>query len=125
MTTSDVKVHGSVHRYATDTIVNITMYQSFDLFAASLPVFMAGIVLGWPSPVMDYISKGRAPVPLTEEQISWMVVCIDIGNFFMAIPAGRLMDGIGRKFTVYLSAPLMFVGWMFILFGRQVRTRDF
>jgi MFS family permease len=49
-----------------------------------------------------------------------MVACIDIGNFAMAVPAGWLMDQIGRKYAVTASAPIMFVGWMFILFGRQV-----
>ncbi|XP_026819652.1 sugar transporter ERD6-like 6 [Rhopalosiphum maidis] len=87
---------------------------------ASLPVFMAGIVLGWPSPVMEYMSAGQAPVSLTSAQMSWMVACIDIGNFAMAVPAGWLMDQIGRKYAVTASAPIMFVGWMFILFGRQV-----
>lgn len=86
---------------------------------ASLPVFMAGIVLGWPSPIMEYMLDGRAPVLLTPSQISWMVACIDIGNFAMAVPAGWLMDQIGRKYAVTASAPLMFTGWMFILFSRQ------
>lgn len=86
---------------------------------ASLPVFMAGIVLGWPSPVMEYMSAGHAPLSLTPTQMSWMVACIDVGNFAMAVPAGWLMDRIGRKYAVVTSAPLMFAGWMFILFGRQ------
>uniref|UniRef100_A0A2H8TQH8 Sugar transporter ERD6-like 6 n=1 Tax=Melanaphis sacchari TaxID=742174 RepID=A0A2H8TQH8_9HEMI len=86
---------------------------------ASLPVFMTGIVLGWPSPVIEYMSAGQAPVSLTSVQISWMVACIDIGNFAMALPAGWLMDQIGRKNTVIASAPLMFAGWMFILLGRH------
>lgn len=90
-------------------------------FTASLPVFMAGIVLAWPSPAMEFISAGHAPLQMTSGQMSWMVACIDIGNFIMTVPVGRLMDRMGRRFAVNMSAPLMFVGWMLILFGDQVR----
>lgn len=77
-------------------------------------------MLGWPSPVMNYMASGKVPVHLTADQMSWMVACIDVGNFVMAVPAGRLMDRMGRKFAVSVSAPLMFAGWMLILFGQQV-----
>lgn len=79
-------------------------------------------MLGWPSPVMTYMASGKAPLHLTSDQMAWMVACIDMGNFVMAVPAGRLMDRLGRKFAVSVSAPLMFAGWMLILFGQQVST---
>lgn len=95
------------------------------MIAASLPTFMAGMVLAWPSPVIEYMSAGRTPVLLTPKQTSWMVACIDVGNFAMAVPAGLLMDRMGRKFTVNMSTPLMLVGWTLILYGRQVRIANF
>jgi SP family facilitated glucose transporter-like MFS transporter 8 len=91
------------------------------MLTASLPTFMAGMVLAWPSPVIEYMSTGRVPVLLTPKQMSWMVACIDLGDFVMAVPAGLLMDRMGRKFIVNMSPPLMFTGWMFLLYGRQVR----
>lgn len=103
----------------------IVHIYTVNMFAASLPTFMAGMVLAWPSPVMKYISDGRAPVLLTPEQTSWMIACIDVGNFVMAVPAGWLMDRMGRKFIVNMSTPLMFAGWMLILYGRQVRIAIF
>lgn len=51
-----------------------------------------------------------------------MVAFVDVGNFAAAVPAGLLMDRMGRKFAVTVSAPLMCTGWMLLLFGRQVRS---
>ncbi|XP_050522129.1 uncharacterized protein LOC126894867 isoform X2 [Daktulosphaira vitifoliae] len=82
----------------------------------AIPMFMAGMTLGWPSPIMDYTKNGLVPTFLLSSKISVVVACIDIGNFIMAIPIGRLMDSHGRKFTVFMSAPLMFMGWLIILY---------
>ncbi|XP_050430066.1 uncharacterized protein LOC126839089 [Adelges cooleyi] len=92
--------------------------QTAACFVAALPVFMAGITLGWPSPVMEYMKEGRTPVSLSTSEISFAVACTDIGTFVAAVPVGRIMDCMGRKFTVFLSAPLMFAGWLIILFGK-------
>lgn len=108
----------SFYQYARCPIV----YQLMSSFTGSLPVFMAGIVLGWPSPVIEYMMVGLAPVTLTFSETSWMIAFIDIGNFLATVPVGRLMDWIGRKSLLTASGPLMIVGWMFILFGHQVRT---
>ncbi|KAF0749990.1 facilitated trehalose transporter Tret1-like, partial [Aphis craccivora] len=110
----------NVTLFPYDIVIVAPWSRSGNLKYSSLPVFMAGIVLGWPSPIMEYMLDGRAPVLLTPSQISWMVACIDIGNFAMAVPAGWLMNQIGRKYAVTASAPLMFTGWMFILFSRQL-----
>ncbi|VVC43180.1 Sugar transporter, conserved site,Major facilitator superfamily domain,Major facilitator, sugar [Cinara cedri] len=96
-----------------------TFRQIAACVVGSLPVFMAGIVLGWPSPVIEYMTAGLGPVTLSPTQTSWMIAFIDVGNFFMAIPAGWLMDWMGRKFVLTISGPLMVVGWLFILFGSR------
>lgn len=89
-----------------------------------MPLLMAGTTLGWSSPMMEYTLKGTAPVHLTSDQESWMVTLIDVGNVLLSLPAGIMMDRIGRKLSVYLTVPITLAGWILILTARQVRLRD-
>lgn len=81
---------------------------------------MAGTTLGWSSPMMEYMVQGKSPVLLTSEEESWMVTLIDVGNVLLSIPAGILMDKIGRKMSVYLTVPITLAGWILILFATEV-----
>lgn len=92
-------------------------------FAVSLPLLMAGTTLGWSSPMIQYTASGTSPVHLDSSQESWMVTYIDVGNALLSVPAGILMDRIGRKGTAYLTVPITLVGWMLILLARQVSGR--
>ncbi|XP_060838737.1 solute carrier family 2, facilitated glucose transporter member 8-like isoform X2 [Rhopalosiphum padi] len=84
-----------------------------------MPLLMAGTTLGWSSPMMEYTLKGTAPVHLTSDQESWMVTLIDVGNVLLSLPAGIMMDRIGRKLSVYLTVPITLAGWILILTARQ------
>lgn len=86
-----------------------------------MPLMLAGITLGWSSPMIQYIANGKSPVHMSSEQESWMVTFIDIGNIIVSIPSGILMNYLGRKYTLYLSIPLAMAGWMLILTAQQVK----
>lgn len=92
-------------------------------FAVSLPMLMAGTTLGWSSPMIQYTASGKSPIHLDSSQESWMVTYIDIGNVLLSVPAGMLMDRIGRKATAYLTVPITLAGWILILVARQVSRR--
>ncbi|XP_025208178.1 facilitated trehalose transporter Tret1-like [Melanaphis sacchari] len=93
--------------------------QLFACFIVSMPLLMAGTTLGWSSPMMEYTLEGTAPVHLTSDQESWMVTLIDVGNVLLSLPAGIMMDRIGRKMSVYLTVPITLAGWLLILTARQ------
>jgi MFS family permease len=82
---------------------------------------MAGTTLGWSSPMMEYLVNDKSPVYLTSSEESWMVTLIDVGNVVLSIPAGLMMDGIGRKMSVYLTVPITLAGWILILIADHVR----
>lgn len=70
--------------------------------------------------MMEYKVNGESPVLMTSEEESWMVTYIDIGNVILSLPSGIMMDRLGRKFTLFLSIPLVLAGWTFILIAQQV-----
>ncbi|XP_025405231.1 sugar transporter ERD6-like 6 [Sipha flava] len=94
--------------------------QLYSCFIVSLPLLMAGTTLGWSSPMMEYLVNDKSPVYLTSSEESWMVTLIDVGNVVLSIPAGLMMDGIGRKMSVYLTVPITLAGWILILIADHV-----
>ncbi|KAF6205294.1 hypothetical protein GE061_019463 [Apolygus lucorum] len=86
-----------------------TRYQYFFGISAGFAAMTAGAWLGWPSSTIDHLTKKEV---LIGGDVSTMVALMDFGNMLSPIPAGYLMDIIGRKITllgtavVYLIASL-------------------
>lgn len=77
---------------------------------------MSGTFFGWPSPVRPIMQSDAAPVAVTSDQLSWVITSIEIGNLLSPIPAGYLMDAVGRRTCLMASAPLALAGWALMLF---------
>ncbi|XP_022174142.1 facilitated trehalose transporter Tret1-like [Myzus persicae] len=84
-------------------------------FVASLSVMMAGTSLGWPSPVLAKLSNGGLTMAATNEQQSWMIAMLELGNLLSPIPFGVLVDVVGRKPCLLLTGPLYIVSWLMVL----------
>ncbi|XP_050057182.1 uncharacterized protein LOC126550182 [Aphis gossypii] len=67
----------------------------------------------------DDTLKATAPIHLTSDQKSRMVTLIDVVYILLLLPAGIMVDQIGRKLSVYLTVPIMSAGWILILTTRQ------
>lgn len=89
--------------------------------AVTLSVLMSGTFFGWPSPVAQFLRSSQPPVNMTSAQESWMITCIEIGNLLLPLPAGYLMDVLGRRACLLTSAPLALAGWSLIRFTKDVR----
>nr|BAQ02358.1 sugar transporter [Nilaparvata lugens] len=81
---------------------------------ASLSFFIQGTSLGWPSPTIE---KLKATTPITDAQISWMVSVLYFGNFLSPIPAGYLMDRMGRKRMLVTLSILPILSWVLVIFS--------
>ncbi|CAH0767746.1 unnamed protein product [Bemisia tabaci] len=86
-----------------------------------------GLYLGWPSPIMKSLSGGGSEGPLepfarrwSENEISWMVAALDLGNIFSPLPCSRLVDRWGRKPLLILMAPLSILSWTLVYLGTSV-----
>uniref|UniRef100_A0A0A9WMT7 Facilitated trehalose transporter Tret1 n=3 Tax=Lygus hesperus TaxID=30085 RepID=A0A0A9WMT7_LYGHE len=84
---------------------------------SSLSVVVLGTALGWPSPVLLRIKETGKPMTLTSEEISWMVSLLYVGNLASPLPAGYLMDKIGRKSSMLLLAIFPMSSWVIVYFA--------
>lgn len=90
------------------------------IITVTLSVLMSGTFFGWPSPVTQVMRSRNPPFNMTSAQESWMVTCIEIGNLLLPLPAGVLMDTIGRRPCLMTSAPMALAGWALVRFTRNV-----
>lgn len=81
---------------------------------------MAGTSFGWPSPVLEKLAGGQLPMNATNEQQSWMIALLELGNLLSPIPFGLLVDVVGRKPCLLMTGPLYIVSWLMVLRGRTI-----
>lgn len=72
----------------------------------------AGAWLGWPSSTIEHLKEDRT---LIGSEVSTMVALMDFGNMLSPIPAGYLMDAIGRKVTLLGTAIVYLIGSILVL----------
>ncbi|XP_014242280.1 facilitated trehalose transporter Tret1-like [Cimex lectularius] len=82
----------------------------------------SGQGFSWPSPALPMIISGTAGFNLTDVEQSWMVTITFIGNVVSPIPAGFVMDLIGRKNTLLVSLLSMIASWIIIYFSTTAVT---
>lgn len=87
---------------------------------ASVALFVTGMFLGWPSPVIEKLKSSVNEVQMDDNQISWMISVIYIGSIVSPIPAGKLMDKYGRKRTILFALTLAITGWLLLIFSCNV-----
>lgn len=96
--------------------------QAIAAFTASLPVFIAGAWLTWPSVALyKWQSKEYVlPFALDADQISWVVAIMDLGNILSPVPSGYIMDKFGRKNTLFLTALVFLSSSLLVIFAGNV-----
>lgn len=72
-------------------------------FPACIAAFTTGMTFAWSAPVLETLLSKDSPIPMTPDEGSWMVAIIELGNYLSPIPAGYLVNRIGRKWSLLLT----------------------
>lgn len=70
---------------------------------ASLAAFATGQTYAWSSPILEYLVSPQSPIPMTRDQSSWVVSCMEFGCWVTPVFAGMLADTVGRKLTLLMT----------------------
>lgn len=76
------------------------------LIPACIAAFTTGMTFAWSAPVLETLLSKDSPIPMTPDEGSWMVAIIELGNYLSPIPAGYLVNRIGRKWSLLLTGRL-------------------
>lgn len=80
-------------------------------FLATLGAFAYGMVLGWSSSAQAPIMNGDVyDFPVTPADFQWVSSIPTMGAALACLPAGFLVDLIGRKYTMLAMAVPFVVG---------------
>lgn len=79
-----------------------------------------GFGYGWISPTLETLRHPDSVIPLNTEQSSLIASLQEIGRTVGPLLAILLLDTIGRKKSLIISATIFFLQWIIILFTRSV-----
>ncbi|KAG8298491.1 facilitated trehalose transporter Tret1-like isoform X2 [Homalodisca vitripennis] len=84
-------------------------------FTACLIVVACGTSFGWIAPTLVKLRSEDSEIPMSSAEASWMIAIIEVGNLFSPIPAGLIVDKMGRKPLSLITGPLYLISWLIIL----------
>ncbi|XP_014282541.1 facilitated trehalose transporter Tret1 [Halyomorpha halys] len=90
-------------------------------FTACLCSFTCGQAFSWPAPALPKIRSGSTGFSVTAEEESWMVTIMFLGNILSPIPAGMVMNRIGRKNSLHLFVLIAIASWLLIYVNHSVQ----
>ncbi|XP_023167316.2 facilitated trehalose transporter Tret1-2 homolog [Drosophila hydei] len=89
--------------------------------SASFGAFCMGASMGWSSPVEQMLTEEEAyGFPISSDQFGWISSLLTLGATVVCIPAGFVIDWIGRRPTMLALIPPYMVGWFLMLFANSV-----
>uniref|UniRef100_A0A1B6DVS5 Major facilitator superfamily (MFS) profile domain-containing protein n=1 Tax=Clastoptera arizonana TaxID=38151 RepID=A0A1B6DVS5_9HEMI len=86
----------------------------------SMTALASGLAYGWSSPVLPRLHKPGSIIPMTPDESSWIVVCMELGSFLIALPAGIIIDKFGRKNTLMICVVPFALSWTIVILTRSV-----
>lgn len=79
-----------------------------------------GQFFGWPSPSLPLLQEEGSPVLLTPQEATWVTSCQMLGALLGSLLCSYVVNIIGRKWTVLLTAAPGIVAWLMIAFASSV-----
>ncbi|KAL1505212.1 hypothetical protein ABEB36_004826 [Hypothenemus hampei] len=95
-------------------------FQYFATFAGAFSILTSGINLGWTSPFLPGLLSPNSSIPTTNDEGSWCAIAPLLGAPLGALIAALLVDRIGRKKTILLTAPWVSFCFIGIAFSQTI-----
>lgn len=86
----------------------------------NLLTFIEGISISWTSPYIPLLMSEDTPLksgPMSEDQVSWIAAFSNVGGILSIIFSGWMLNTLGRKRTLIVTAIPFAIGWTFVLFA--------
>ncbi|XP_034476175.1 facilitated trehalose transporter Tret1-2 homolog [Drosophila innubila] len=89
--------------------------------SAAFGAFCMGASMGWSAPVEKMLTTEEAyGFPVSADQFGWVSSLLTLGATCVCIPAGFVIDWIGRRPTMLALIPPYMVGWLLMIFASNV-----
>ncbi|KAK4873306.1 hypothetical protein RN001_015335 [Aquatica leii] len=99
---------------------SIPIFQYLAMMTGTLSIISSGMHYGWPSPSLPQLQHPNSTIPITNEEGSWMAVMPLAGAIVGSVIGAIILDVIGRKKSVLLTAIPFFTAWLMVAYGKSV-----
>lgn len=89
--------------------------QYLAAITATISLLVAGSHIGWTSPTLPRLKSPESPLPITSNDASWIASFYLLGSIPGNFIAALMVDRIGRKNSLLISAIPLLLGWILIL----------
>ncbi|XP_031356961.1 facilitated trehalose transporter Tret1-like [Photinus pyralis] len=96
------------------------IYQYLAMLTGTLSIVSSGMHYGWTSPSLPQLQHPNSTLPVTDDEGSWMAVAPLGGATLGAIFSWFILDVIGRKRGVLLTAAPFFASWLMVAYAKSV-----
>lgn len=87
------------------------------VFGSNLGTMSFGLFFGWSSPSLSLLLQNDSPIQLTIQQAAWVSSIFILSSAIGSTFCSYIINVIGRKTTLVLSAIPGLIGWMIIAFA--------
>ncbi|CAK9801317.1 Facilitated trehalose transporter Tret1 [Anthophora quadrimaculata] len=96
------------------------IWEYLSILTCSIMASCMGFIVGWNSPSIVILMAEDSPIPVTASAVSTLVAVVAVGHM-LAPPINTLMvDKLGRKNTILLSALPLLVSWGLITIATSI-----
>ncbi|XP_023030216.2 facilitated trehalose transporter Tret1 [Leptinotarsa decemlineata] len=86
---------------------NVVQYVA--AISGALSIASYGMNSTWMSPFLPYLLSESSIIPMNSDEAAWCAIAPLIGCIFGALIGANLTDRIGRKYTILIMAPVVFI----------------
>ncbi|KAJ3651082.1 hypothetical protein Zmor_017143 [Zophobas morio] len=94
--------------------------QVLVVFIATIAVFSNGLHIGWPAPSLPQLFSNECPFEVSAEQGSYITIIGSLGAFFGSFIGNFILDKIGRRRCILLSAFPQIISFLLIILSYQL-----
>ncbi|XP_063907319.1 facilitated trehalose transporter Tret1-like [Zophobas morio] len=96
------------------------LYQYLTAFTALLTIVTSGLHYAWPSPsIPQFISGNTTSFKITNDEGSWIIIMQLIAPIPSCFLGAAIIDVIGRKKSILLTAIPYMIGWLMVVFAKS------
>ncbi|XP_031356504.1 facilitated trehalose transporter Tret1-like [Photinus pyralis] len=97
---------------------NARIFQYLAMITGNLSIVSSGMHYGWPSPSLPQLQRPNSTFHVANHEGSWLAAMPLVGAAIGALMGIALVDRIGRKATILLTALPFFGAWLAVGFAR-------
>ncbi|XP_050294865.1 facilitated trehalose transporter Tret1-like [Anthonomus grandis grandis] len=95
-------------------------YQYLATITGCLGVLSSAMHFAWPSPSLPHLLSPDSPIPVTSQDGSWLAAMPCIGAASGSLMTAYMVDKIGRKSCMLMTAPAYLLAWLMVAFASTI-----